>query len=327
MKPGIIVLLFKIGPKIFAAFVKLAPKLTSGKIILAGASFASYSFLFSWKFALLLMVALSIHESGHVFAMRQHGIKTKGFYFIPFIGGAAVAEEAFPSRSVEAYVALMGPVWGFFTAVAPAIVYWFTGNPLFAAAAGWIAMFNLFNLLPISPLDGGRVAKSLAFSVGTGTTSGYIFLGIGIVLCFALAVFTKMVLFAIILVAGTFELISEFRARKKIRKIFRKIPPREKLLEQKRQIDEIIYKQMILSPSSPEENYQKLSEGFHEAKLNVEKYLKDWEIFEKRFGGMPRNNVIHTIVAYLGLIAVLFALMHAMSHVPAADIALQFLKE
>jgi Zn-dependent protease len=167
--------------------------------------------MFTWEFAAMIMFMLFIHESGHIWAMKRCGIKTKGIYFIPFVGGAAVAESEFASREDEAFVAIMGPIWGFALALLTGVVYFYTQNPLFAAAASWMAMVNLFNLLPINPLDGGRIMKSIAFSLHSYL--GFIFLAIGLIASAYLAFIAKFWLFAILLIVGAIELAFEYKKK------------------------------------------------------------------------------------------------------------------
>ncbi|MCH1932502.1 site-2 protease family protein, partial [Shewanella sp. A25] len=57
------------------------------KVVLAGASVAAYSWLFSFEFAIALILCLVIHEYGHIRAMKRFGLQTKGIYLIPFLGG------------------------------------------------------------------------------------------------------------------------------------------------------------------------------------------------------------------------------------------------
>ena len=158
----------KLGPKFISLMAKLLKGLKVGKVTLAGASMASYAYLFTWQFALLIMVMLFIHESGHIWAMRKCGMKIRGIYFIPFVGGAAVAEPRdgqILSMTEEVFIAIMGPVWGLALTIVTAIAYAQTGNPIFAAAASWMALVNLFNLIPINPLDGGRILVAIAKSI------------------------------------------------------------------------------------------------------------------------------------------------------------------
>ena len=65
---GIWGLVVKVGSKFGATIVKLAKGLKIGKVGLAGASLASYSYMFTWEFAVLIMISLFVHESGHVWA-------------------------------------------------------------------------------------------------------------------------------------------------------------------------------------------------------------------------------------------------------------------
>lgn len=215
-KTGIWALIIKLGSKALSILAKVFKALKFTKVGLAAISFAGYAMLFSWKFALLLMLAVGFHESGHVWAMKKMGIKTKGFYFLPFVGGAAIAEESYKSYGQNAFIAVMGPVWGALMAGAAAGLYFLTGNPLLAAAAAWMATLNLFNLLPITPLDGGQMVRSVAFSINKGL--GILFLFISMLLGMVIMFKLKIGLFALILIAGAIELIGELFKRNKLHK-------------------------------------------------------------------------------------------------------------
>ncbi len=201
---GLVALLLKVGPKLASMAVKFLKAAKVGKVGLASASVASYAFLFTWEFAIMIMILLIVHESGHVWAMKRCGMKTKGIYFIPFMGAAAVADEEFKSCGDEVYIAIMGPIWGFALSIAVAAVYFITNNALFAAAAGWMAMVNLFNLLPINPLDGGRIMKSISLSIDSRL--GFAFLIFGVIALIFITFYLKIFLFFILLIIGTLEL-------------------------------------------------------------------------------------------------------------------------
>ncbi|HTM68865.1 MAG TPA: site-2 protease family protein [Candidatus Binatia bacterium] len=208
-KYGILALLAKLGGKFLALLAKLLKTLKVGKVVLAGASFGAYALLFSWKFALVLIASLVFHEMGHLWAMHRYGLKTKGIYLIPLLGAAAVSEEAFPSRKAETVIALMGPLWGFGLALGVFGLYGLTHEPLFAALAGWMAMLNLFNLLPVNPLDGGRVMKSIAYSISSRL--GVAFLACGILGGFVLAHYFNFGLVTFLTIFGAMELAGEVR--------------------------------------------------------------------------------------------------------------------
>jgi putative peptide zinc metalloprotease protein len=139
--------------------------LIKNKWLLGVVFFLVYALLINWKFAIVLMVSLGFHESGHVWAMRRKGIKTSGFYFVPLFGGMAVAEEQCKSFSQQAYIAIMGPIWGAALAALTMAVGILTHNTSCCIIASWMAIFNLFNLLPITFLDGGQIIKTIAVSV------------------------------------------------------------------------------------------------------------------------------------------------------------------
>jgi len=205
---GILVLFVKLGPKFVSFLMKLLKGVKVTKTGLAGASMASYAYMFTWEFAAMIMLMLFVHESGHIWAMKRCGIKTKGIYFIPFVGGAAVAEEAFPSRGAETYIAIMGPIWGGLLAAVSMLVYYETQNPMFAAAAAWMAMINVFNLIPINPLDGGRILKSIAFSIDR--RFGLVFMLMGLIASLYATIYFRAGLFVLLVVIGFVELLWEY---------------------------------------------------------------------------------------------------------------------
>ncbi|MBL4900638.1 MAG: site-2 protease family protein, partial [Colwellia sp.] len=63
------------------------------KVLFAAGSLAAYSWLFSPEFAIALILCLVFHEYGHIKAMKYFGLKTKGIYLIPFVGGLALSDE------------------------------------------------------------------------------------------------------------------------------------------------------------------------------------------------------------------------------------------
>lgn len=188
-----------IGPAIMVA-AKVIPKLLKLtkvlKVGMVGASAASYAYMYSWPFAVCIMVALFIHEWGHTWAMRRHGMEVQGMYFIPFIGAAAIAKDGFPSWRAEAEVAMAGPIIGSLLIIPAVVLYFVTGREVFAGFAGFVAFFNFFNLLPSYPMDGGRLVRSLAFSISGA--AGRVVMMLGLVLMISLMVMIKSYVFAFI---------------------------------------------------------------------------------------------------------------------------------
>ena len=110
---------------------------------------------------MLFVALLFIHELGHVVALRREGIPASAPMFIPFLG-AAVFMKGMPKDAwVEAKVGLAGPVFGLVSSAAVLGLAEANDSDLLRAAAYTGFFLNLFNLLPITPLDGGRAAAAL----------------------------------------------------------------------------------------------------------------------------------------------------------------------
>ena len=140
--------------------------LKSGKLLLTAGtmllSIAVYATVWGWRFATGFVLLIFCHEMGHVAAARQRGLPVTAPAFIPFVG-AYIQMKAQPhSVETEAYVAYAGPFVGTLAAFA---FYFFgrnQGDTLCLALAYSGFVLNLFNLLPISPLDGGRITAVLS---------------------------------------------------------------------------------------------------------------------------------------------------------------------
>ena len=125
------------------------------------AFFAVYWSLFGWRFALGFVMSIYIHEMGHVMALRRYNIAASAPMFIPFVG-AIVRMKQYPGNVGEdARVGLAGPIWGLGSAIAAWLAAIATGLPIWYAIAYTAAWLNLFNLLPIWQLDGGRGFRAL----------------------------------------------------------------------------------------------------------------------------------------------------------------------
>lgn len=128
-------------------------------------SFIVYSSLMNWKVALVLMGGIAFHEGGHLLAAHRLGMKTKGFYLWPFMGGLSLIAEPFKEYRKQAIVTLAGPIAGGLLTLVCYGAYLLTGWSILGGAAYWMAWVNLFNLLPLAMLDGGQLMDSVLFSV------------------------------------------------------------------------------------------------------------------------------------------------------------------
>jgi len=158
-----------IGAAILALLAKLKsilvllPKLkllaSTGTILV---SLAAYALLWGWPFAAGFIALLFVHEMGHVIALRREGLKSSAPMFIPFLGAVIAARSLGQNALAEARVGLAGPILGSIGAAVCILVWHATGNSLWEALAFTGFFLNLFNLLPVVPLDGGRAMAAMA---------------------------------------------------------------------------------------------------------------------------------------------------------------------
>jgi Zn-dependent protease len=147
----------------FKAILVLLPKLkllaSTGTILV---SLAAYAVLWGWAFAAGFVALLFVHEMGHAIALRREGIKASAPMFIPFLGAVIAARSLGDNAVAEARVGLAGPILGSIGAAACILLWHATGNDLWRALAFTGFFLNLFNLLPVVPLDGGRAMAAMA---------------------------------------------------------------------------------------------------------------------------------------------------------------------
>jgi Zn-dependent protease len=155
-------LLVKFGAKL-KALLLLLPKIklfsTSATMLV---SIGAYSLIWGWKFAVGFVALLFVHEMGHYIQLRREGVKPSGMLFIPFLGAVVGARSLGGSALAEARVGLAGPILGSLGAAAVAVAGFAADSDLLKAMAFTGFFLNLFNLLPVVPLDGGRAMAAMA---------------------------------------------------------------------------------------------------------------------------------------------------------------------
>lgn len=129
----------------------------SGTAITMIGSLAIYALAFGLPYAAGFIGLLFLHEMGHFIAARQKGLAVGAPTFIPFVGAWIEMKEQPVSAEVEAYVGLAGPFVGTLGAAACYFIARENGNQTLLAVAYSGFFLNFFNLIPISPLDGGRI--------------------------------------------------------------------------------------------------------------------------------------------------------------------------
>ena len=143
---------------VFAALFKFKIFTTAGTMLV---SIGAYALLWGWKFAIGFVVLIFVHEMGHVLEAKRQGLPVSAPMFIPFLGALITLKQLPDDAWAEAKVAIAGPIVGGLGAAA----VWGLGEALdseLLVALAFTGFFlNLFNLAPISPLDGGRIVAAI----------------------------------------------------------------------------------------------------------------------------------------------------------------------
>ncbi len=166
-------------------------------------SIGAYALLWGWQFAVGFVALLFIHEMGHALEAKRQGLKVGAPFFIPFLGAVIALKQMPPNAWKEAQMALAGPLLGSLGAAA----FWVYGeaadSELFVALAFVGFFLNLFNLLPIVPLDGGRAMAAVH----------PLFWAVGLVGLVGLVVVAPNPILILILVFGALELWRRWHGR------------------------------------------------------------------------------------------------------------------
>lgn len=133
--------------------------LTGGSMLL---SIVAYAWLFGWGYAVGFVLLILIHEMGHYLAARRRGLDVGAPTFIPFVGAWIELKQQPHDAETEAYVGMAGPLVGTLGALAFYAAARATGSDLLLALAYAGFFLNLFNLIPVSPFDGGRISAVIS---------------------------------------------------------------------------------------------------------------------------------------------------------------------
>src|SRR3954466_2676177 len=203
-----------LGP-VFVVFALIAKFAKGALIVLKGAKFlttsatmlvsvAAYALIWGWRFGVGFVVLLFIHEFGHYIQLRREGIRPGSMLFIPFMGAVVSARSLGGNALAEARVGLAGPVLGTLASLACIPIAEAADSDLWRALAFTGLFLNLFNLLPVVPLDGGRAMAAMAPWMW--------FLGFGAML--ALFIVSPNPILLLILLLGGMETYRRWKTRK-----------------------------------------------------------------------------------------------------------------
>jgi Zn-dependent protease len=188
----------------------LKPLLLLLKFSKFGATFVSmfitvivYSLFWGWKFALGFVILLLIHENGHLIAARKVGLPVSKPVFIPFMGAFISMKEMPQNARQEATIGMGGPLLGGAASLACFVLYDALKEPYWLALGYTGCFLNLFNLVPLGFLDGGRIATAISLWLWI---PGAIILGV-------LAVKIANPIIILVLILGLYEGYKVFKKR------------------------------------------------------------------------------------------------------------------
>ncbi len=177
-----------------------------------------YSFIYGWWFALGFVILLLIHEYGHLWFARMKNIKTGKPIFIPFVGALIALKEQPKNASDEAFIAIGGPVLGGLAAIGCLGIYFLVDSTFWLALA-YVGLFlNLFNLVPVHPLDGGRIATALSTKLWL----------IGLLILLYLTFKTFNPILVLILIVGSFQAWKTYKEKKAGNTTYYDIPAKDR---------------------------------------------------------------------------------------------------
>jgi len=133
--------------------------ITGGTMLL---SVLAYALVYGWQYAAGFVLLIFVHEMGHFLAARQRGLGVGAPTFIPFVGAWIEMKDLPHDAETEAWVGLAGPLLGSVGALACYYGYRYFDAPLLLALAYAGFFLNLFNLIPLSPFDGGRITAVIS---------------------------------------------------------------------------------------------------------------------------------------------------------------------
>lgn len=122
-----------------------------------------YATIWGWWFALGFVFLLFVHENGHMLAAKRIGLPVSKPVFIPFVGAFIAMKEMPKTARQEAIVGAGGPLVGTAGSLVCALAYWIIGNEYWLALAYVGFLINLFNLVPVGMLDGGRIVSAISY--------------------------------------------------------------------------------------------------------------------------------------------------------------------
>jgi Zn-dependent protease len=121
-----------------------------------------YSWMFGWLFAAGFVFLILVHEMGHVIAAKMLGLPVSAPLFIPLFGAMIVMKQNPRDAWTEALMAYGGPLAGCIGSWICWAIALQTQENWVMAVASISFLINLFNMIPVPPLDGGRICAAVS---------------------------------------------------------------------------------------------------------------------------------------------------------------------
>jgi Zn-dependent protease len=204
--------------KFFAPIVKFLPLVlkTGGSMLI---TIGFYAVTWGLWYAIGFVLLILVHECGHLVAAKRIGLKVGAPVFIPFMGAFIALKEAPRNAWIEAQVGIGGPLLGTIGAALCAAIFLVTGVPIFGALAYTGFLLNLFNLIPVGMLDGGRVVTAL---------SPWLSL-VGLVILVVLTLAHPNFILILILILSVPRLLALFRPKSKLERRYYEVTRAQRL--------------------------------------------------------------------------------------------------
>ncbi len=184
--------------------------------VMGALSIAAAIYFFGPLAGIALCIVVAVHEYGHVAAYRVAGHPDATFRLIPLLGGVAISRRRPKTQLHEFYITFMGPGICFaLMAIALALAGLVEPSSAVAADMLWMlatvaGALNFFNLLPLWPLDGGRLTRILVSTVSP-TLAHYLTLAMSAALA-VLAVASHSLLFMLFAIISAHSALNAPRA-------------------------------------------------------------------------------------------------------------------
>jgi Zn-dependent protease len=215
---GLLAVLVLIGGKLKFLLPLLKLGKVGGTVWSMMLMMGAYALIYPWSFAVGVVIMILIHEMGHVLAAKQKGFPVSAPAFIPFLGALITLKKQPADAATEAYLAFGGPLVGTVGAILALGLGAHFKSPALLSIAQVGFFLNLINLIPIHPLDGGRIVTAV---------SRWLWLA-GLIGGLAVIIYLKALLFLLIWGYFAWQLYKKYVRKDAAKAVFRdtKLPIR-----------------------------------------------------------------------------------------------------